>query len=264
MSEGALFEAREVWKAFGGVQAVAGVSLQLFRGEACALIGPNGAGKSTLLNLLTGQLCCDHGTVSFKGERISGLPPEQIWRRGISRTFQITATFSSLTVLENLQVTILSHRGHSRDIFSNAARFAQETAIDLLRLVGLDDQAAKVCATLAFGDLKRLELAIALANRPELLILDEPTAGMAPQERLDLMALASGIVRDRGATLLFTEHDMDVVFAAAHRIMVMHQGRLVAQGTPQAVREDPRVQEVYLGGSVDSGWSASGEMPCSR
>jgi branched-chain amino acid transport system ATP-binding protein len=264
VTEEALFEAREVWKAFGGVQAVAGVSLMLSRGEACALIGPNGAGKTTLLNLLTGQLTCDDGTVLFKSERISGLSPEQIWRKGISRTFQITATFSSLTVLENLQVAILSHRGHSRDLFSNVARLAQEPAMNLLRMVGLDDQAAKVCAALAFGDLKRLELAIALANGPELLVLDEPTAGMAPQERLDLMALATGIVRDRGATLLFTEHDMDVVFAAAHRIMVMHQGRLVAEGTPQAVREDPRVQEVYLGGSADSGWGAPGEMPCSK
>lgn len=264
MTEKTLLEAREIWKAFGGVQAVAGVSLQLLRGEVCALIGPNGAGKTTFLNLLTGQLTCDGGAVLFKGERISGLAPERIWRKGISRTFQITATFNSLTVLENLQVTILSHRGRSRDLFSKAARLAQEPAMDFLRMVGLDDQVAKVCASLAFGDLKRLELAIALANEPELLVLDEPTAGMAPQERMDLMALAAGIVRDRGVTLLFTEHDMDVVFAAAHRIMVMHQGRLVAEGPPQVVRDNPRVQEVYLGGSADSGWTAPDEMPCSK
>ncbi len=264
MTEKALLEVCEVWKAFGGVQAVVGVSLQLHRGEVGALIGPNGAGKTTLLNLLTGQLTCDDGAVLFKGGRISGLPPERIWRKGISRTFQITATFSSLTVLENLQVAILSHRGRSRDFISNAARLAREPAMDFLRVVGLDDQAAKVCATLAFGDLKRLELAIALANEPELLVLDEPTAGMAPQERMDLMALAVGIVRDRDMTLLFTEHDMDVVFAAAHRIMVMHQGRLVAQGPPQAVRDNPRVQEVYLGGFADLGQSTPGEMPCSK
>jgi len=264
MTEKALLEVRDAWKVFGGVQAVAGVSLQLPRGEVRALIGPNGAGKTTLLNLLTGQLSCESGVVLFKGERISGLPPERIWRKGISRTFQITATFKSLTVLENLQVAILSHQGRSRNLFSNAARLAQEPAMDFLRMVGLDDQAAKVSATLAFGDLKRLELAIALANGPELLVLDEPTAGMAPQERLDLMALAVGIVRDRGVTLLFTEHDMDVVFATAHRIMVMHQGRVVAEGAPQAVRDNPRVQEVYLGGSADSGWSAPGEMPCSK
>ena len=264
MTEKALLEVREAWKAFGGIQAVAGVSLELHRGEVGALIGPNGAGKTTLLNLLTGQLACDDGAVLFKGERISGLPPERIWRKGISRTFQITATFGSLTLLENLQVAILSHQGHSRDLFSSMARLAQEPAMDLLCMVGLDDQAARVCATVAFGDLKRLELAIALANRPELLVLDEPTAGMAPRERMDLMGLAAGIVRDRGITLLFTEHDMDVVFAAAHRILVMHQGRLVAEGSPPAVRDNPRVQEVYLGGSADLGGGAPGEMPCSR
>jgi len=243
-----LLEVRDVWKAFGGVQAVAGVSLRLPRGEVCALIGPNGAGKTTLLNLLTGQLACDGGVVLFKGDRISGLPPERIWRRGISRTFQITATFASLTVLENVQVAILSHQGRSRDLFSRTGRLAREAALDFLKRVGLQDQAEKVCATLSFGDLKRLELAIALANEPELLVLDEPTAGMAPQERLDLMALAVQIVRDRAVTVLFTEHDMDVVFAAAERIMVMHQGRVIAEGTPQSVREDPQVQAIYLGG----------------
>ncbi len=263
MAETPLLEVRDARKAFGGVRAVAGVSLQLPRGEVRAVIGPNGAGKTTLLNLLTGQLPCDDGVVLFKGERISGLPPERIWRKGISRTFQITATFSSLTVLENVQVAILSHQGRSRDLFSKAARLAREPALDLLRMVGLDDQANKVCAALAFGDLKRLELTIALANAPELLVLDEPTAGMAPQERMDLMALAVGIVRDRGATLLFTEHDMDVVFAAAHRIMVMHQGRVIAEGTPQAVRDNPRVQEVYLGGAVGLEERNPGGSPCS-
>ena len=252
MAETPLLVARDVRKAFGGVQAVAGMSLKLPRGEVRALIGPNGAGKTTLLNLLTGQLSCDDGVVLFKGERISGLPPERIWRRGISRTFQITATFSSLTALENLQVAILSHQGRSRDLFSRTTRLVQEAALDFLRVVGLDEQADKVSATLAFGDLKRLELAIALANGPELLILDEPTAGMAPQERLDLMALAVALVRERGVTLLFTEHDMDVVFSVAHRIMVMHQGRLVVEGTPQAVRDDPQVQAVYLGSFTDS------------
>ena len=264
MVEAPLLEVRDVWKAFGGVQAVAGVSLKLPRGEVRALIGPNGAGKTTLLNLLTGQLSCDSGVVLFKGERISGLPPDRIWHKGVSRTFQITSAFSSLTVLENVQVAILSHQGRSRDLFSRATGLGREEAMDFLGTVGLDDQADKVCGTLAFGDLKRLELALALANRPELLVLDEPTAGMAPQERLDLMALAVGVVQDRRVTLLFTEHDMDVVFAAAHRIMVMHQGRLVAEGTPQAVRDDPRVQEVYLGGSTDSGCRNPDGTPCSK
>ena len=240
------------------------MSLDLRPGEVRALIGPNGAGKTTLLNLLTGQLSCDDGLLLFKGERINGLPPERIWRRGISRTFQITATFSSLTTLENLQVAILSHQGRSRDLVSRAAHLAREPAMDFLRVVGLHDQAGKVCATLAFGDLKRLELAIALANGPELLVLDEPTAGMAPQERLDLMALAVDLVREQGLTLLFTEHDMDVVFSVAHRITVMHQGRMVAEGTPQAVRDNPRVQAVYLGAFADPGGADPGGKPCSK
>ncbi|HWU36599.1 MAG TPA: ABC transporter ATP-binding protein [Candidatus Acidoferrum sp.] len=264
MTETALLEVRGVWKAFGGVQAVAGVSLQLLQGEVCALIGPNGAGKTTLLNLLTGQLSCDDGTVLFEGKRISGLPPERIWRKRIGRTFQSPAVFSSLTVLQNVQVAILSERGRGHDFFSNAARLERDRALECLRLVDLDDQAEKRSGTLAFGDLKRLELAVTLANRPGLLILDEPTAGLAPQERLDLMALAAGIVREQGITLLFTEHDMDVVFASAHRILVMHQGRLLADGTPQAVRDNPRVQEVYLGGSRDVGRSAPDEVSCSK
>jgi branched-chain amino acid transport system ATP-binding protein len=264
VAEATFLEIRDVWKAFGGLQAVAGVSLALSRGEVRALIGPNGAGKTTLLNLLTGQLSCDSGVVLFKGDPLTGLPPERIWRRGVSRTFQITATFGSLTVLENVQVAILSHQGRSRDLFSRAERLVREPAMGFLEMVGLGDQADKVCAALAFGDLKRLELAIALANGPELLVLDEPTAGMAPQERMDLMALAAGIVRDRGVTLLFTEHDMDVVFAAAERISVMHQGRLIAEGTPQAVRNDPKVQEVYLGGAGDPGSRDAGETPCSK
>ena len=248
MDEAPILEVRDVWRAFGGVRAVAGVNLRLPRGEVRALIGPNGAGKTTLLNLVTGQLACERGVVLFKGERITGLPPHRIWRRGISRTFQITAAFGSLTVLENVQVAILSHQGRSRNMLSSARRLARAPAMDLLTQVGLDGQADRVCATLAYGDLKRLELAVALANEPELLLLDEPTAGMAPAERMDLMALAVAIVRDRAVTVLFTEHDMDVVFAAAERIMVMHQGRVIAEGTPQAVRADREVQEIYLGG----------------
>ena len=248
MVEAPLLEVRDVWKAFGGVRAVSGVSLRLPRGEVRALIGPNGAGKTTLLNLLTGQLGCDRGVVLFKGERISGLPPHRIWRRGISRTFQVTATFGSLTVLENVQVAILSHQGRSRDLLSQAGPLARDAAAGLLRRVGLEEHAKRACATLSFGDLKRLELAIALANDPDLLLLDEPTAGMAPQERLDLMALTVGIVKERAVTVLFTEHDMDVVFAAAQSIMVMHQGRVLVEGPPQAVRDDPQVQAIYLGG----------------
>ncbi|MBI4537083.1 MAG: ABC transporter ATP-binding protein [candidate division NC10 bacterium] len=248
MADELLLEARGLCKAFGGVRAVDGLCLHLARGEVRALIGPNGAGKTTLFNLLTGQLVCDNGLILFQGERISGLPPHRIWRKGISRTFQITAAFQSLSVLENVQVALLSRDRATHRMLATARRLGQEEAVRQLARVGLADQAERPCFVLSYGDLKRLELAVALANRPVLLLLDEPTAGMAPQERSALMALVSRIVAEEGLTVLFTEHDMDVVFAAAHRITVIHQGRTLAEGTPEAIRGNARVQEIYLGG----------------
>jgi branched-chain amino acid transport system ATP-binding protein len=234
-------------KAFGGVRAVDGVNLSLPRGEIRALIGPNGAGKTTCFNLLSGQLAPDRGEVRFQGERLSGLPPHQVCRRGIGRTFQITATFASLTALENVQVARLAHLGRTYALLASAARLEVDEARRRLAQVGLEDQAARPAAVLAYGDLKRLELAVALAGDPTLLLLDEPTAGMAPAERGDLMALVERLARDRGLTVLFTEHDMDVVFAVADRIMVLHQGRVIAEGEPAEVRADRQVQRVYLG-----------------
>ena len=247
MAEAAVLEVEGIRKAFGGIRAVDGVSFSLRGGEIRALIGPNGAGKTTFFNILTGQLAADEGRVAFRGRAISGLPPHAIWRQGISRTFQITATFATLSVLQNVQVARLSHAGRSGALLAAAERLEVEPALALLGQVGLRDQAARSAGVLAYGDLKKLELAIALANDPTLLLLDEPTAGMAPAERGALMALTAGIARERGLTVLFTEHDMDVVFATAERIMVLHQGRLIAEGLPAAVRADPEVQAVYLG-----------------
>ena len=238
-----VLEVVDVRRAFGGVRAVDGVSFALARGEIRALIGPNGAGKSTFFNILTGQLRADAGEVRWRGRRITGLPPHAIWRLGISRTFQITATFATLSALENVQVARLSHAGRSRALLTPAARLE----VALLEQVGLLEQAARQTGVLAYGDLKKLELAIALANDPALLLLDEPTAGMAPGERGALMALTARIARERGLTVLFTEHDMDVVFAVAERIMVLHQGRVIADGPPASVRADREVQAVYLG-----------------
>jgi branched-chain amino acid transport system ATP-binding protein len=242
-----VLETRGLSKSFGGVRAVDGVSLALPKGEIRALIGPNGAGKTTFFNMLTGQLQADAGQVLFKGQRLSGLPPWAVWRRGISRTFQITATFATLTALENVQVARLSHARRTYALLVRASRLEVEPARGLLEQVGLSSQAGRPAAVLAYGDLKKLELAMALANDPEVLLLDEPTAGMAPAERGALMALTARIARGRALTVLFTEHDMDVVFAVADRIMVLHQGRVIAEGKPAEVRAEPEVQRVYLG-----------------
>jgi branched-chain amino acid transport system ATP-binding protein len=244
---GPVLETRGLSKSFGGVRAVDSVDLAMPKGEIRALIGPNGAGKTTFFNMLTGQLRADAGSVLFKGERLSGLPPYAVWRRGVSRTFQITATFATLSALDNVRVARLSHAGKTYSLLEAAARLQADEARALLDQVGLVDQADRVAAVLAYGDLKKLELAVALANDPEVLLLDEPTAGMAPAERGALMALTERIARARGLTVLFTEHDMDVVFAVADRIMVLHQGRVIAEGRPAEVRADAQVQRVYLG-----------------
>jgi len=234
-------------KAFGGVQAVEGVAFEVAGGELLALIGPNGAGKTTCFNMLNGQLRPDRGSVRLAGREIVGLKPRQIWRLGVGRTFQITATFASMTVAENVQMALLSHHRRLWSFWPAAAGLYRDEALALLDRVGMAGQADRACGVLAYGDLKRVELAVALAHRPRLLLMDEPTAGMAPKERVALMALAAGIVREQGLGVLFTEHDMDVVFAHADRIVVLNRGRLIAQGAPAAVRADPQVQEIYLG-----------------
>ena len=247
MAEPAVLRVEGLRKSFGGVAAVAGVSLTLARGEIRALIGPNGAGKSTLFNILAGQLRPDAGTVEFDGRPLVGLSPHAIARRGVGRTFQITATFAALTALENVQVARLSHLRRSGVLLTPAARLEAVHARALLTEVGLAEHAGRPAAELAYGDLKKLELAIALAGTPTLLLLDEPTAGMAAAERVSLMALVVSIARERRLTVLFTEHDMDVVFAAADRIVVLHEGSVIADGLPAAVRENRQVQAVYLG-----------------
>jgi ABC-type branched-subunit amino acid transport system ATPase component len=243
----AVLEVDNLAKVFGGLRAVDGVSLTVAAGERRALIGPNGAGKSTLFNILAGQLQPDAGVVEFDGRRITGLPSHAIARLGVGRTFQITATFATLTALENVQVTRVSQRRRSGALLTPAARLEAEPARALLAEVGLADHAARPAGELAYGDLKKLELAIALAGEPSLLLLDEPTAGMAAAERVSLMALAAALARERTLTVLFTEHDMDVVFAVADRIVVLHEGRVIAEGLPAQVRENRQVQAVYLG-----------------
>jgi branched-chain amino acid transport system ATP-binding protein len=240
-------------KSFGGVHAVRDVSFSVAAGEMLAMIGPNGAGKSTCFNMAGGQLRPDRGRVLLGGRDITGAAPRAIWRLGVGRTFQIAATFASMSVAENVQMALISHARRIFDPFGRARRFARDTALDLLAQVGLDGQADRACGELAYGDVKRLELAMALANRPALLLMDEPTAGMAPKERVALMALTATIARQRRLAVLFTEHDMDVVFSHADRIVVLDRGALIAQGRPAEVRADARVRAVYLGAGMASG-----------
>jgi branched-chain amino acid transport system ATP-binding protein len=236
---------RGLAKSYGGVQALRNVSFSVSSGELVALIGPNGAGKTTCFNLLNGQLAPDAGEIELDGRSLAGRPPREICRLGVGRTFQITATFGSMSVRENVQVALASHRRRHYSPFGSLP-YAHE-AEALLDRVGMREQAARPCALLAYGDLKRVELAIALANSPRLLLMDEPTAGMAPEERGSLMALAATLAKSEGIAVLFTEHDMDVVFAHADRVLVLHSGELIASGPPAQIRADARVQEVYLG-----------------
>ncbi|MGV6872194.1 ABC transporter ATP-binding protein [Pseudochelatococcus sp. B33] len=242
-----LLKVEGLTKSYGGVHAVRGVSFELEAGRILALIGPNGAGKSTCFNMLNGQIRPDSGAVLLDGVSIVGLRPAAIWRRGVGRTFQITATFASMKVRENVQVALLSFHNRAFSFLGFAGDIHRGEADALLSLVDLLDQADRPCGELAYGDLKRLELAIALANAPRLLLMDEPTAGMAPKERVELMRLTAAIAREKNIGVLFTEHDMDVVFEHADSVMVLNRGQFIAHGTPQEVRRDPHVQAVYLG-----------------
>jgi branched-chain amino acid transport system ATP-binding protein len=243
----ALIEAHDLAKAYGGVHAVRGVSLGVSPGEIVALIGPNGAGKSTCFNMLNGQIRPDDGTIRLDGRDITGWPPRDVWRLGVGRTFQITATFASMSVIENVQMVLLSHAGRLGRLWGLATRAERERAQALLALVGMLDEAERPSAELAYGDLKRLELAVALGNDPRLLLMDEPTAGMSPRDRVQMMALTAGIARQKNLGVLFTEHDMDVVFRHADRILVLSRGQLIAEGRPDEVKRNPEVQAVYLG-----------------
>jgi branched-chain amino acid transport system ATP-binding protein len=245
-----ILSVRNLSRSFGAIKAVDDVSFDLAKGELLALIGPNGAGKSTCFNMLMGQLKPSSGTVELMGKNIAGMQPRKIWRMGVGRTFQITATYASMTVVENVQMALMSYHRKLYSLTTFAYKLYRDEALALLDTVGMADQAERHCAVLAYGDLKRLELAVALAHDPMLLLMDEPTAGMAPRERIALMQLTADILDAKGISILFTEHDMDVVFAHAHRIMVLNRGQLIANGSVEEIRTNPQVQEVYLGGGT--------------
>jgi branched-chain amino acid transport system ATP-binding protein len=238
---------RSLSKAFGGVRAVNEVSFDVGRGEFLAMIGPNGAGKSTCFNMINGQLSPDSGEILLEGRNIAGREPREVWRLGVGRTFQVAAIFGSMTVAENVQMALISYAHETYNLWHPARDLHRDRALELLAQVGMRDAADRPSRELAYGDVKRIELAIALANEPRLLLMDEPTAGMAPRERNELIALVKRLVVDRGISVLFTEHSMDVVFAYADRIIVLARGRVIADGNAAAIRDDAQVREVYFG-----------------
>jgi branched-chain amino acid transport system ATP-binding protein len=236
-------------KAFKGVVAARDVSFSVAPGEMVALIGPNGAGKSTTFNMVGGQLAPDSGRVKLDGTTITGLAPRAIWRMGVARTFQIAQTFLSMSVAENVQMALISAKGRTRALWASARPMYREEALAILAEHGVADEADRPVSQLAYGDVKSVELAIALASSPKLLLMDEPTAGMAPAERAGLMKLVAKLARERNIGVLFTEHDIDAVFAHATHVLVLVRGEIIARGTPAEVRADKRVQQVYLGES---------------
>jgi branched-chain amino acid transport system ATP-binding protein len=242
-----VLELRALSKSFGGVHAVNDVSFTVGKGEFLAMIGPNGAGKSTCFNMINGQLIPDSGDILCQGKSIAGLAPRDIWWLGVGRTFQVAATFGSLTVIENVQMALISHARETYRLWRPAASRFRARALELLAQVGMAASADRPSRELAYGDVKRVELAIALANDPQLLLMDEPTAGMGASERHGLIELVKRLVVEQGISVLFTEHSMDVVFAFADRIIVLARGRLIADGDAAAIRDNAQVREVYFG-----------------
>ena len=242
-----LLSVQHLSKSFGGVAAARDVSFTLERGEMLAIIGPNGAGKSTVFNMVGGQLRPDRGAVLLDGQNITTASPQKRFRLGVGRTFQVAQTFLSMSVAENVQMALVSCHRESEALWSPARARYRDEAIALLEQVGMASAADASCSALAYGDVKRVELAIALAGQPKLLLMDEPTAGMAARERADLMDLTATIADAKGIGVLFTEHDMDVVFGHAERVIVLVRGQIIATGSPEEIRQDPDVRRAYLG-----------------
>jgi len=240
-------QTKNVQKAFGRLMAVYDVNLTVEEGERLAVIGPNGAGKSTFFNLLSGYYSPDAGEILFKGKNLSRLSADQIVRRGVGRSFQIVNIYPELSVFESIQMTLIAGRRKSFNLFSPAEKMFRPETEEILAKVGLQDLARVPGGLLSHGDKKRLEIGMVLANNSQLILLDEPTAGMAPDERLATMALINELAEKEKLTLLFTEHDMSIVFAWAQRIAVMVQGQIIADGPPARIKEDPQVRKVYLG-----------------
>lgn len=238
---------QRLMKKFGGLIAINNLSFEIEKGELSSIIGPNGAGKTTLFNLLTGHLHPDSGRVIFNGKDITDLPPHEICRLGIGRSFQHINIFPRLSVFDSVQAALLARQGKCTNIFSPSKNMAREETIQVLETVELDDKGHLTAGFLSYGDQKRLEIGIALALRPLLLLLDEPTAGMSPEETAGIAGLIGRVVQHQGLTALFVEHDMSVVFSISQKIRVMHLGQIIATGTPAEIGADAQVQRIYLG-----------------
>jgi branched-chain amino acid transport system ATP-binding protein len=245
-----MFRVEKVVKSFGGLVAVNRVSFDLERGGISSIIGPNGAGKTTLFNLLTGHIRPDGGAIYFEGRNITGLSPNRICRRGIGRSFQRTNIFTRLSVFDNVQVALMAWQKKSRNIFLRADKLLRKETDEILESVGLGDKRDVLAGLLAHGDQRLLEIGITLGTHPNLILLDEPTAGMSPEESNKTVALIQQLVRARDLTLLFIEHDMSVVFGISEKVRVMHLGTIIAQGTPQEIRANDEVQRIYLAEEV--------------
>jgi branched-chain amino acid transport system ATP-binding protein len=247
MKEEVILKVEHLNKAFGGLKACHEVNYEMGAGELSAIIGPNGAGKSTFFNLLTGYHKVDSGGVYYKGMDITNWPPYKITRLGITRAFQVSNIYPALTTYENMRQAILAQQKKTLNFFTPAERLAKKETLELLEITGLSQNANMMAGNLSQGDKKRLELAIALGSKPQLVFLDEPTAGMSGEETRETMELVTRLNREMGLTILFTEHDMSVVFGYARRLTVLHAGAIIAEGTPEEVRENERAQKVYLG-----------------
>jgi len=244
-----MLKVENLQKSFDGFMAVSDANLEVNKGEVVAVIGPNGAGKTTLFHLITGQISPDNGRILFKGQDIAGLAPYNICRKGICRSYQVVNIFNRMTVFENVQVALMSFLKMTFNLLSPARMLLIKETTEILESVGLAGKADQVSGSLSHGDQKVLEIAIALGNRPELLILDEPTAGMSPEETAMALGLMNRLSDDLGLTILFCEHDMELVFSIARRIMVMQQGKTLIQAAPDQVKSSRQVQDAYLGGA---------------
>jgi branched-chain amino acid transport system ATP-binding protein len=242
-----MLEASALVRRFGTFAAVDGVDLRVAQGSIHSVIGPNGAGKTTLFRLLTGVLRPTAGTLTFRGERIEGKRPHVVARKGLVQSFQMTSIFPRLTALESVEAAIVARARRGFDVLTRFQHTVEGEALELLASVGLEDVARLQASTLSHGDQRALDIALALATQPSLLLLDEPTAGMSPSETHRITDLVAELARQRGITVLFSEHDMDVVFGIAERVTVLHQGRVIAEGTAAEVQADPQVMAVYLG-----------------